>query len=218
MFFFSIVSNLKKFSNLCDIKFETGDMSFYDVPATYIFNAAIYIIEKTLKHSEAPMNATLQQSYVFVIATDDYQWVKEKICIENLRRYHQLWWNIRNTQDMRNKTKDTGNNTQEYNSRSSLECNSIVCDCKSESPIASSVWESVFVEVLEQATPRELVLHLLSHCEHVIATMGTFSWWIAFLNRNHHNNYARSNGTEGIVIHYERMNKDIVPPTWIAMG
>ena len=196
MFFFSIVSNLKTFSNLCDIEFETGDMSFYDVPATYIFNAAISIIEKTLKHSEATMNATLEQRYVFVIATDDCQWVKENICLEKLRLYQKLRWN---------KTQDTGrgNKTQEYN------ISNFTCD---------SVWENVFFEVLEEATPRELVLHVLSHCDHVIATMGTFSWWIAFLNRNHHNNFARSNGTEGIVIHYERMNKDIVLPTWISMG
>ncbi len=193
-------------------------MSFYDVPATYIFNAAIYIIEKTSKHSEATMNATLEQRYVFVIATDDYQWVKENIRTENLRRYEQLKWNTRKTQDMRNNTQGYNNNNNTHAcSGSHLTQNSTrnSLEWKSE---CTTIWESVFIELLEQATPRELALHVLSHCDHVIATMGTFSWWIAFLNRNHHNNFARSNGTEGIVIHYERMNKDIVPPTWIAMG
>ena len=85
--------------------------------------------------------------------------------------------------------------------------------------------ESVHFEIMEHLPTRDRPLCLLTLADHAIVSVGTYSWWAAFLNRNnfhfankpiliYFNNPFKPNS---VVSHYFSIT-DHFPSHWIGLG
>ena len=64
---------------------------------------------------------------------------------------------------------------------------------------------------------RDVDLALISRCDHVITTVGTFSWWMGYLSNGdviYYDNFLR----KGSMLGNKTSNADRFPPHWIPIG
>lgn len=63
----------------------------------------------------------------------------------------------------------------------------------------------------------KLDMALISHCDHVIITVGTYGWWGAWLangTTTYYSKWPRPNSQ----LEYQVEKKDYFPPNWVALG
>jgi galactoside 2-L-fucosyltransferase 1/2 len=81
-----------------------------------------------------------------------------------------------------------------------------------------SIWEVLVIDdfILVDSGYREVDLAVLSQCNHTIMTIGTFSWWAAFLAGGDVVYYSQWPSVGSIL--YQMFNQsDFFMNNWIAM-